>query len=250
MSAKNEIQIYSKVRVSEISGEIDDYEDSIFQNVIRNREIFLIQNELCVAKPKLILDYGCGGGWLSLLIYNWGFNVIGIDVTAYLLKKAKITCPNVDFIISDAEKLPFKNTIFDFIIGISILHHLDLINSCKELFKVSCKGSKFIFMEPNVLNPLSAIGRKLFPMNTHTKGEKGYYIKNLLKMLSFLGYHIDKYFMLFFLTFPVARFFKIINKKPHISLLKMISLLEKCMEKIPIINHLNSTIIIVGKKFK
>lgn len=246
MSVKDEIEAYSKAKVSVATGEIEDYDDDVFPNVIRRREIDLIKSELEAARPKMILDYGCGGGWLSLLLYRWGFDVVGIDVTTNLLRKAKLACPKVDYIICDAEKLPFRDAVFDRIIGISILHHLNLEQGCSEISRVSFSKSKFLFMEPNLLNPLSAFGRKIFPMETHTKEEKGFTPRYLGAMFNLAGFTVERYLVLFFLAFPVARLFKIVRIKPHSSFVKMISLFEGVMEKVPGMRHLNSTIVVIG----
>ena len=246
MSIKDEIEAYSKAKVSVATGEIEDYDDAVFPNVIRKREINLIKSELEAAKPKLILDYGCGGGWLSVLLYRWGFNVVGMDVTANLLRKAKLACPEADFIVSDAEKLPFRDAVFDCIMGISILHHLNLEQGCNEIGRVSLNKSKFLFMEPNLLNPLSAFGRRFFPMETHTKGEKGFTPRYLRTTFKLAGFTVERYLILFFLAFPVARLFKIARIKPPSSLVKMISLFENVMEKMPGMRHLNSTIVAIG----
>jgi len=246
MSIKNEIDVYNKAEVSTVTGEIEDYDDAVFPNVIRRREIHLIRSELRAARPKMILDYGCGGGWLSLLLYNWGFDVVGIDVAARLLRKAKLACSGADFVVSDAGKLPFRGAVFDYVIGISILHHLNFEHACSEIVRVSSRKAKFLFMEPNVLNPLSAFGRRFFPMDTHTKGERGFTPRSLKAMFKLAGFTVERYLILFFLTFPVARLFKIVRIRPPSSLVKIISLFETVMEQMLGMRHLNSTIVAIG----
>jgi len=62
-AAKDEVVVYDKSKVSTVTGETESYDDAVFPNVIRRRQIDLIKSELQAARPKIILDYGCGG-WL------------------------------------------------------------------------------------------------------------------------------------------------------------------------------------------
>jgi len=245
----DEIEKYSAVGVDEV-GEIDVYEKSLFWSIVRRKELEIILNGVKSCKPALILDYGCGAGWLSVLLKRSGFEVVGIDVNVNLLRRAKHVCREAEFIACDAERLPFKESIFDFVIGVAILHHLNLERSCKEIRRVLKNRSKFIFFEPNSLNPLSAIGRKFFPTEAHTKGEKQF-IPNFLKMsLHNMGFTLEKCSTLFFVSFPLARLFKVAGIRPHPRLINVISLFESIVEKLQGINQLNSTIVLDGILYK
>lgn len=247
MSIEDEIQVYNEAEVSYSNGETESYDAAFFPNLIRRRELELIKQVLQAKKPKLILDYGCGGGWLSLLLFRWGFDVVGMDVSKNMVKNAKLVCHKADFIICDAMRLPFRDEVFEFIIGISILHHLNLKNALGEMRRISLARSVFLFMEPNSLNPLSAFGRKFFQMEVHTKGEKQFTPEYLKTALNLANFNVERCFALFFLAFPVARFSKIARVKPPLSLVKMVYLFENVMEKMPGIRYLNSNIVAVGK---
>jgi len=247
MSIEDEIHVYDKAEVSYFTGETESYDATFFPNVIRKRELELIKQVLQAKRPKLILDYGCGGGWLSLLLLRWGFDVVGMDVSKNMVKSAKRLCYEADFIVCDAMRLPFRDGIFDFIIGISILHHLNLEHAFNELKRISLARSVFLFMEPNSLNPLSAFGRKFFPMEAHTKGEKQFTPGYLKTALNLANFKVERCFALFFLAFPVARFSKIARVNPPSSLVRMTYLFENVIEKMPAIRYLNSNIVVVGK---
>lgn len=248
MSQKNEMEVYDDAPVSLTTGETESYDNEFFPKVIRRKELKLIQQLLETTHPKLILDYGCGGGWLSLLMQKWGFTSVGMDISKKMVRAAKIVCPSADFIVCDAMQLPFKDCVFDFSIGISILHHLDLKLATNELKRISVPESTFLFMEPSLLNPLSAFGRKVFPMEAHTEGEKPY-IPNYFKVaLDLAGFSVKKCFTMFFLAFPVARFSKIIGLNPPSSLVKLTYLVEDIMEKSPGFRNLNSNIVAIARK--
>ncbi|MCC6019037.1 MAG: class I SAM-dependent methyltransferase [Candidatus Verstraetearchaeota archaeon] len=248
MSLHNEIKVYENVVVSCSTGEVESYEPTFFNEVIRRREVNFIMQAIQAKKPKLILDYGCGGGWLSRLICDRGFQVVGIDLSEKLIKIANSICCKGDFIVCDAMKLPFKDDVFDFVVGISILHHLpDLRSAVRELKRISLPDAVFLFMEPNSLNPLSAFGRRFFPMEAHTKGEKPFTFGYLKTLLILAGFEIERYFATFFFSFPIARFLKITGMKLPSWLIKIISSFETLAEKMPLLNALNSNIVALAK---
>ena len=250
MSINDEMKVYDAAPVSKITGETESYDDAFFPNVIRKREIELIEQVLSAEQPKLILDFGCGGGWLSILLRKLGFEFIGMDISKNMVRNAKIVCPACDFIICDAMRLPFKSDVFDFVIGISILHHLDLKPATDELGRVSLAHSNFLFMEPNLLNPFSAFGRRIFPMEAHTEGEKPYTPNQLKMALKFAGFSIEKIFAMFFLAFPIARLSKITNLKLPMLIIRITYYLELFMEKLPVLRNLNSNIVAIVRKTK
>src|SRR3990170_9140031 len=98
MSLEDEMQVYNAACVSKLTGETESYDDAFFPNVIRKRELELIERVLRSERPKFILDYGCGGGWLSILLQKWGFSFVGMDISKNMVKNAKMVCPEADFI--------------------------------------------------------------------------------------------------------------------------------------------------------
>lgn len=245
MNLEDEMTVYDATQVSCASGETESYDTAFFPNVIRKRELELIKQVLQTERPKFILDYGCGGGWLSILLQKWGFNSIMVDISKNMVKNAKKVCHDCDFVVCDGMKLPFKEGVFDFVIGISILHHLTLKHATDELKRVSLVQSKLLFMEPNLLNPLSAFGRKIFPMEAHTDGEKPYTPEYLTTALNLAGFNVNRCFSMFFLSFSAARFSRITRLSPPSLLVRMIYLFEGVMEKIPGIRYLNSNIVAI-----
>ena len=123
---------------------------------------------------------------------------------------------------------------------------ISLEQGFNEIGRVSFNKSKFLFMEPNLLNPLSAFGRRFFPMETHTKGEKGFTPRYLRIVFNLAGFTVERYLILFFFAFPIARLFKIARIKTPSSLVRMISLFEDVMERVLGMRCLNSTIVAIG----
>ncbi|UXM85293.1 class I SAM-dependent methyltransferase [Methanococcus aeolicus] len=74
---------------------------------------------------KKILDVGCGTGFLSLILAELGHEVVGIDLSEGMLSKARKKADNlgldIEFMIGDAENLPFKDVSFDAVINRHLL---------------------------------------------------------------------------------------------------------------------------------
>jgi ubiquinone/menaquinone biosynthesis C-methylase UbiE len=105
-------------------------------------------------RGKRILDYGCGSGWLSVYFAKQGAQVDGFDISSKLVelatKRAEMNevSSGTKFKKMIAEKLEYGDNSFDFVIGISILHHIDLDEGSKELKRVIKPGGKALFIEP------------------------------------------------------------------------------------------------------
>jgi len=248
MGLKDEIDVYGKAVGSVDTGEIEDYDAVVFPNVIRRREVNFIKSELQAVKPKKILDFGCGGGWLSKVLAPYGCEVFGIDISRSLVNSAKQVAPMVNFIVGDCMNLPFRERTFDAVISIATLHHVDVKKGLKEVNRVSKSPCTIMLMEQNKLNPLSAIGRKLLPMETHSTGEEPFTPTQLMSYLELQGFKIKLVRYLFFFSFPLARLLKLLNPR-HIPrfLVHSVDNVERMFERLPVLNSLNSTIVMVAE---
>ena len=77
-------------------------------------------------KPKRVLDMGCGSGrWDTLLAPLVG-ELVAADASFEALGVAKrnVLAPNVSFLESSPETLPFADGYFDLIFSLGVLHHL------------------------------------------------------------------------------------------------------------------------------
>jgi 2-polyprenyl-3-methyl-5-hydroxy-6-metoxy-1,4-benzoquinol methylase len=87
-----------------------------------------------------------------------GAAVTAVDVSDDLLAAARRACdaPNVTFTRCDLERpdaLP--EAAFDAMVGISVLHHLDLPRALPALRRKLRPGAQVAFSEPNLLNPVN-----------------------------------------------------------------------------------------------
>ncbi len=103
-----------------------------------------------------VLDLGCGAGRTTAYISENGCSVVGADISAPLIKKAKNLYSNIDFKEMDARDLDFEDGSFDVVFfsfnGIDNLASLEerdkAINEIKRVLK---PGGYLIYSSHNAL---------------------------------------------------------------------------------------------------
>jgi len=109
---------------------------------------------------KNILDYGCASGWLSVYFAKHGAQLEGFDVSGKLIEAASMRASAngvsyaCNFRKMTAEELEYPDEWFDFVVGISILHHVELKPAIYHLQRVMKKGAVALFIEPLGENPV------------------------------------------------------------------------------------------------
>jgi len=103
---------------------------------------------------KVVLDLGCGNGENSILLAFRRPNLVGIDVSESLLCLARrrfalngVAGPAI-FVASSAHDLALPDESVDVVVGIAILHHLDLKLAAREVNRILKPGGRAIFQEP------------------------------------------------------------------------------------------------------
>jgi SAM-dependent methyltransferase len=119
---------------------------------------------------QTVLDLGCGSGENSLLLARRGAQVFGVDISESLLALARQRlavngCADapVQFVPASAHRLPIPDASVDVVLGIAILHHLDLDATSREVLRVLRPGGRAIFEEPVRDSQLFRAVRKLIP---------------------------------------------------------------------------------------
>ena len=116
-------------------------------------------------KPKsgVLLDLGCGGGYLTNYFLKLGIEAVGVDV-ARELKNAKKNAPGGSFINADGVKLPFREESFNTVILNDVLEHVpynlanSMLNEVKRTLKVGGKlyisvTNRYAVREPHTSIP-------------------------------------------------------------------------------------------------
>lgn len=111
-----------------------------------------------------VLDAGCGhGNFVIDELRDRISHAVGIDVNREVMSK-NICLDEV--VIGRLEALPFENGIFDAVISLWVLEHLEKPEDVfAQIFRVLKPGGFFAFATPNVRSGLIALRRL---MNQHT----------------------------------------------------------------------------------
>jgi SAM-dependent methyltransferase len=109
-----------------------------------------------------VLDLGCGSGRHTIEACLWPCRTVGVDLSHGDLLRArwmladkqrrKIALGHADFIVADAEHLPFRDDAFDKVICTEVLEHIpDDQQGMRELARVLRGGGEIAVSVPNYL---------------------------------------------------------------------------------------------------
>ncbi len=91
--------------------------DREFQEKMIDRTLDMLPEEPCV------LDIGCGDGRDTDHMYERGAEVVGMDLSAEMVKLARKTYPSLDFLRMDMREMGFREKYFDCIwASASVIH--------------------------------------------------------------------------------------------------------------------------------
>lgn len=125
-------------------------------------------------KGSKVLDAGCGSGLYANKLAKKGAKVFGIDISTEMIKIAKEETPKklgIEYVVSNLEKIKFKNNSFDIIICSYVLENIISIDKVfKEFYRILKKNGYCIF---SMSHPLKAQS-----ISTTIKGKKVRIIEN------------------------------------------------------------------------
>jgi len=120
-----------------------------------------------------VLDIGCGSGVNTLLVAFRGARAYGIDISESLVslgvERLRVNPPPPRpprFIVGSAHSLPIRDESLDVVVGIAVLHHLDLDRAIQELHRILKPGGRAILQEPVRDSSLMKFARRVFPNNS------------------------------------------------------------------------------------
>ena len=100
---------------------------------------------------KKVLDVGCGNGYVLERFARENAEVYGIDITPMSIKlchqRFDFKELKGDFIVANAEEIPFPDNYFDCITSMGVLHHVpNTEKAVSEIYRVLKPGGKLIVM--------------------------------------------------------------------------------------------------------
>ena len=120
---------------------------------MENRNSTDVIEEFLDLKNAVVIDVGCGDGWLTRWLAGEGAHVTGIEVSPRQLAKARSTGTVADesYMTGLAEELPVRNRSADIVIFFNSLHHVDAVGlpkALKEAARVLKHGGVLYVSEP------------------------------------------------------------------------------------------------------
>jgi 2-polyprenyl-3-methyl-5-hydroxy-6-metoxy-1,4-benzoquinol methylase len=106
------------------------------------------------SEDQKLLDFGCGTGMNSLVFAKIGYEVFGFDLSpgnisiAEGLAQKYGVAERSHFSVNAAESLDYEDEFFDVIVGVDILHHINISQALTECSRVLKSGGLAIFHEP------------------------------------------------------------------------------------------------------
>jgi ubiquinone/menaquinone biosynthesis C-methylase UbiE len=120
-------------------------------------QILQFSNQFLTKSPNLIVDIGCGPGFLGLELLRLapGMRIIGVDPDERMIRiaqqKAKeFGVKGFEGRLGDAEQLPIEDGVVDIVVTLSAIHHWpDVSSGIREVYRVLKVGGLFIGKDRN-----------------------------------------------------------------------------------------------------
>jgi ubiquinone/menaquinone biosynthesis C-methylase UbiE len=124
--------------------------------LVRQYEQSLVLDLLEPGQGELILDAGCGTGIFTRTLIEPGAQVVGLDISAPMIRHARRTLSGASFtpIVADMLALPFDNARFDKVLSVTALEFIeDAGTAIEELLRVTRPQGCMVIATLNSLSP-------------------------------------------------------------------------------------------------
>jgi len=221
------------------AGEIWNWETSAGR-IRWARRVKMLSSHL---KPGMtVLELGCGTGSFTRELARSGAEVFAIDVSPELLEIANANCsaPNVQYQIQNAYALTYSDATFDSVVGSSVLHHLEIEEALRKIYRVLKPRGTILLTEPNMLNPQIAIQKNVLWIKRKlgdSPDETAFFRWPLRRLLEQIGYRdvrIDP--------------FDFLHPRTPVPLIGRVNTLGRFLEKVPVISELAGSLFIRAVK--
>lgn len=191
-----------------------------------------------------ILEIGCSEGDFTkrLLATTRGVKITAIDISPKLIElaKKKISSDNVRFEVGNISSLDYKDESFNAVVGNAVLHHLNLDKGLPEIKRVTKRGGRIFFAEPNMLNPQIFLEK-----NVNFIGRK---LQNSPDETAFFRWQIEKTLKKYGFVDVVVKPFDFLHPATPKAIIPIVMKAGLLLERLPIIKEIAGSLIIIGRK--
>jgi 2-polyprenyl-3-methyl-5-hydroxy-6-metoxy-1,4-benzoquinol methylase len=162
-----------------------------YERITDIKRLKFIVDSLAKAIPAggNILDVGCGNGVISRHLGQFGYNVLGIDISQKTIEvaRSKNKLPNVRFDVISAEDLIAQGKQFDAVICSEVLEHLHQPEILlKTLYRSLKDDGTLVVTVPNGKGPREALVTKPMLRARKNPGLQNF-INKIKRMLGYKG---------------------------------------------------------------
>jgi SAM-dependent methyltransferase len=120
----------------------------------QRRAAFLI-DAASLGEGVSCLELGAGTGEFSARLAASGCDLVALEISAATAELCRQRAGGaVEVVVGNAETAEgLEGRRFDAIVGVSVLHHLNLELTLENTFSLLAPGGRFAFSEPNMANP-------------------------------------------------------------------------------------------------
>ena len=149
-----------------------------------------------VAAGERVLDLGCGEGWATAELDALGTTVVGAEVAAAAIERARRRHPGLDFRLAEIDgELPFADNDFDVVWASEVIEHVgDTARWLSEVRRVLRPGGRVLVTTPNHSRlRLLIAGIELYsePLGDHLHLYSAVSLRGLLADFGFGGIEIS-----------------------------------------------------------
>ncbi|MBI4854370.1 MAG: class I SAM-dependent methyltransferase [Acidobacteria bacterium] len=157
-------------------------------------------------KGSLVLDLGCGTGFMCETLIEQGYKVIGLDKRPEGIKLAQEKFPQAVFLQADATNIPLEENTIDLVLLLDVLEHVDDKALLQEIFRV---------LKPNGLALITVPAMQwLWSYRDENAGHlRRYSFKNLKDVLKSANFQMEETNYYQFFLFPMILITRLFGRK-------------------------------------
>lgn len=147
---------------------VTDYESKHYSDqvrsfmLVRQRRVLEFVDSLALSKGSMVLDAGCGPGYLLEALSQRDLQVSGLDASQSMIRRteARLTAARPAFPVTlkvgNIEQLPFPANSFDLITSTGVIEYLpNDINVLAEMFRILRPNGHLILPVTNFWSPVN-----------------------------------------------------------------------------------------------